>query len=314
MRSAVVTDVMVVVIGYNSARHLDPLAKAVKSGSLTPERLVMVDNASEDDTVAAAHQAGFEVHEMESNAGFGAACNAALRTTRTDFILFCNPDVRPSVTALEELVAALTASPSSAVAGVASGRPSRARRFSRLTRNVWSLLPGCVEQRLKRFEAEFDVEPGDGNLVVDYVVGSFMLCRTSAIRSVGGFDERFFLYSEEEDLCRRLATHGWRTVLVPSVAVAHEPSTSSAGGDRTVMAPFRFHSLYWYYRKHHSRPYAEIARAVLAICLIFDGLYRRTRRRQQVYGLGAAAAPFRNIDKLRRDYQLATGRHRTEHS
>jgi hypothetical protein len=85
--------------------------------------------------------------------------------------------------------------------------------------------------------------------------------------------------------------------------VDHAHGTSSQGAHRTVMAPFRLHSLYWYYRKYHSRPYAELARFVLFVCVVADFSYRVLTRQDQVYGLRAALAAFRGLDALRRDQE-----------
>lgn len=307
MESSVATHgVTAVVITYNSARHLPTLGRALACGSMVPARMLAVDNDSADDTVAQARLAGFELHETGANDGFGAACNTALRLVDTDFLLICNPDVRPSPTALKQLVDTLTETGTAAIAGVALDEPFQARQFSQLTGNLWSFLPGWLQLPLKRFERRVSVDPGEEHVVVDYVAGALMLCRVAALRSVGGFDERFFLYSEEEDLCRRLGEHGWQTVLVPSVTAVHQHSTSSEGVDRAVMAPFRFHSLYWYYRKYHSRPYAELARCLLSICVIIDRGYRALTGQHQVYGPSTAMAPFRSLDWVRRDFARRT--------
>ncbi len=126
-----------------------------------------------------------------------------------------------------------------------------------------------------------------------------MLCRVWGVLSVGGFDEDFFLYSEEEDLCRRLGMCGWQTLFVPSLTLTHEHSTSSDGIDGSIMAPFRFHSLYWYYRKYHSRGYAEFARCTISACVAVDRAYRALTHQRQVYGPGTAIAAFRSIDSVR---------------
>ncbi len=297
--SARTSGVTAVVVSHNSARHLAELGQALSSGSLVPDRMLVVDNASVDDSVSHARSAGFDVHEADTNDGFGAACNIALRITNSEFILICNPDVLPSPTALEQLVAALTATETAAAAGAAFDRRFQARTFSRITANLWSFLPGRLQRPLKRFAVEVPVDPSKEYVVVDYVVGAFMLCRTEAMRSVGGFDERFFLYSEEEDLCRRLGNSGWQTLLVPAVTLAHEHSTSSDGVDGAGMAPFRFHSLYRYYRKYHSRGYAELARCAISICVMVDRTYRALTRQRQVYGPGTVMAAFRSTDALR---------------
>jgi N-acetylglucosaminyl-diphospho-decaprenol L-rhamnosyltransferase len=295
--------VTAVVVSHNSARHLSELGDALASGSVAPGRMLAVDNASTDDTFARARLAGFDVHETGCNDGFGAACNAALRMTDTEFLLICNPDIRPSPTALEQLMAALTQNPTAAVAGPVFNRRLRVRRFSRITGNLYTFLPGWLQRPLKRFDCEVPVKRSDGHIVVDYVVGACMLCRADALRAVGGFDERFFLYSEEEDLCRRLGMRGWQTLFVPSVTVAHARRASSDGADRAVMAPFRFHSLYWYYRKYHSRLYAELARCALWTCVTFDRRLRALTHRPQIYGPSTASALFWSIDRVRADYE-----------
>ena len=299
MRTAAVT---AVVVTHNSARHLSELAETLESGSVSPGRMLVVDNASADDSVARARLAGFDVCETGSNDGFGAACNAALRITDSELVLICNPDVRPSPTALEGLTAALAENPTAAVAGPVFNRRLRARRFSRISGSLYTFLPGWLQRPLKRLDREVPVERGD-HIVVDYVVGACMLCRVEPLRAVGGFDERFFLYSEEEDLCRRLGMRGWQTLFVPSVTVAHARRASSDGVDREVMAPFRFHSLYFYYRKYHSRLYAELARCALWMCVTCDHRFRALTHRQQIYGPSTAKALFWSTDRVRADYE-----------
>lgn len=297
-----------VVVSHNSARHLARLADALRSGSVVPLRMIVVDNASADDSVACARAAGFEVCETGSNRGFGAACNAGLRMTETELVLFCNPDVLPSVQALERLLSALSSTATAAIAGGATRRPLEARRFSRITGNLWHFLPRRFKRRTQRYRAAFAVDLHDGPMVVDFVEGSFILCRATALRSVGGFDERFFLYSEEEDLARRLGERGWQTLLVPDATVEHGYSESSQGVDKSVMAPFRLHSLYWYYRRYHPRWYAELARWTLAICISGDRIYRALAHRPQIYAPGSASAPFRSIEAIRGDYERRRAR------
>ena len=299
-------DVTVIVVTYNSARHLGPLGRALASGSLMPRRMLAVDNASADDTVDRAMSAGFEVIATGSNDGFGAACNVGLRAASTEFILICNPDVRPDCDATEQLLAVLMDSPSAAIAGATLDDSIRARRFASITSDIWIFLPSWLQTRLQRFGREISVDQSQRSAAVDYAIGAFLLCRTSALRSVNGFDEHFFLYCEEEDLSRRLHEHGWQTLLVPSAKVVHETSTSSEGVDGRDMASFLLHSQYWYYRKYRSRLYAECARCIHAACVISDCAYRWMTRQQQVYTLWTAIAAFRSTDSLRRAHEHRT--------
>jgi N-acetylglucosaminyl-diphospho-decaprenol L-rhamnosyltransferase len=296
-------DVTVVVVTHNSARHLAALGDTLTGSSRVPSRVLVVDNASTDDTVERAREVGFDVLEAGVNDGFGAGCNLGLRAADTEFVLFCNPDARPSHDALERLLAAVAAVPAAAIVGTALGENPQARRFSRLSSSIVGFLPTRLQRPLRRFSQNVEIEPGEEPIVVDYTEGAFILCRVSALRSVNGFDERFFLYCEEEDLSRRLHERGWQTLLVPSAAVAHEGSTSSEGVDKATMTPFRIHSLYLYYRRYHSRPYAELARSAIAMCVTLDRCYRAVARRPQVYRRRTAGAPFRSITSIRRDYE-----------
>jgi N-acetylglucosaminyl-diphospho-decaprenol L-rhamnosyltransferase len=295
--------VTAVVVSHNSARHLPALGHALLSGSLVPDRMLLIDNASVDDSVSSARLAGFDVHETGSNDGFGAACNAALSITSTEFVLFCNPDVLPSPGALEVLVTALITNSKAAIAGSVG-----ARRFSQLSSEIVGFFPRRLQHRVQRFGGSLSVDQGKDQVVVDYVVGAFILCRVAALRSVGGFDERFFLYFEEDDLARRLGKSGWLSILVPAASVAHEDTASSEGASRRMMTPFRRHSAYLYYRKYHSRIYAEFARCTLAVGVTLDRIYRALVRRPQVYGPGTVTAPFRSIDALRRAHERRTAR------
>jgi N-acetylglucosaminyl-diphospho-decaprenol L-rhamnosyltransferase len=284
-----------VVVTYNSGRHLRPLGRALSTGTLRPATMIAVDNASLDDSVAQARQAGFEVHRLDSNKGFGAACNIGLQLARTDLVLFCNPDVRPGPAALADLVAALGSREDTAIAGV-EGRP-----FSTLGRYVAGFLPTLNTRSrpvLFGYRPQADDTAQTGT-VADYAVGAFFLCRREAVLAVGGFDETFFLYSEEEDLARRLAGCGWLTVVAPSASIDHRSSTSSAGDDQGTLAAFLFHSLYWYFRKHRSRRYAEVARLAIAGCLLMDRALRALAGKPQFYDRTAITAAFRSIQALR---------------
>jgi GT2 family glycosyltransferase len=302
--------VTAVVPTFNSSRHLSRLAELMRSASVLAVRMLVVDNASSDDTSDVARANGFEVLQNSHNEGFGAACNAGLQIAESEYVLLCNPDVRPSSDTLELLLSALQETPRAAVAGAALGGESGVRRFSRLSGSVASFLPANVHRRLGLGRRGGSSAEGKAHLAVDYVEGAFMLCRVAALRSVGGFDERFFLYHEEEDLCRRLARRGWLTLLVPAAVAGHDHGTSSDGVGGGAMTAFRLHSLYWYQRKYHSRAYAELVRLAVAACVLLDRLCRALTRRRQVYPAGTARAAFRTVDALRAGFGLADGEHR----
>lgn len=300
------SSVTAVVVSYNSAHHLARLGNALKAGSIAPSRLLLIDNASRDASVACGAAAGFEVRKLDENIGFGAACNVGWRAASTEYVLFCNPDALPANDAVERLVDALASSTTAAIAGASSRHPGEARRFSRLSSNIWQFWPPWVKRRTRHYGPTVPIETSAPHAVVDFVEGAFILCRVDALRAVGGFDEQFFLYSEEEDLARRLRNAGWDSLLVPSAIVTHGRSESSINGSKSAMAPYRFHSLYWYYRRYHPRWYAECARCVLAVCVVLDRMYRRLLREPQLYDASTPLAAFRDIGALRRSYERHT--------
>jgi GT2 family glycosyltransferase len=169
-----------------------------------------------------------------SNRGFGAAHNQALRSASARHLLVLNSDTEASGRALRTLVAYLDAHPEVAVAGprlrYPNGRtqPSR-RRFPTIatlffeSTQLQRLWPDNAILR-RYYVAERD---DDTEQEVDWLVGACLCVRASAARQVGFFDERFFLYSEEIDWCRRFRAAGWRVAYVPSAEVVHHEGAST---------------------------------------------------------------------------------------
>jgi hypothetical protein len=263
--------------------------------------MLVVDNDSSDESLSEARRAGFETLEMSRNAGFGAACNAGLQAVDNEFVLICNPDVVPEHEAIERLVSALQRNPDAAIEGATFGGNFEGRRFARIPRHLASFLPRRLTEKepLKRIDMRVEVDRSRCEVEVDYAVGAFILCRRQVVEDVGGFDERFFLYFEEADLALRLGEAGWKTFLVSKARVAHGQSASSDGLSRSALTPFRLHSAYWFYRKHHTRLYAECARVVLSLGVGTDRVYRRLSARPQVYGKGTALAAFKSLETLK---------------
>ena len=119
-----------------------------------------------------------------------------------------------------------------------------------------------------------------------------MVARTEALLEVGGFDDRFFLYYEEEDLCMALRERGSRAVVVRSAVALHAGTGSSAGSGQAALAPLRLRSEYVFFRKHRSRLYAEMARASVATVVLATGVWRRARRREAAHEPGTIRAMY----------------------
>lgn len=152
---------------------------------------------------------GIEVLPLVANPGFGTACNRGADRGQGEWILFLNPDCRPRVADLERLLALAREVP-----GLAALGPGLYREGGRVDRShgVDLASPWRLLDRPR---------PPRGLREVDWVAGTCLLVRREAFEEVGGFDEAFFLYCEDADLCLRLRRRGWRVMVTGAVSVPH---------------------------------------------------------------------------------------------
>ena len=199
-----VDDLTVVIVTYNSAHCVPALAHALH----TVPHVVVVDNASDDDTIACLHTQipHARVLANSANLGFGAANNRALHQVQTRYALLLNPDCLPDESFFEGMVHAARQFPDAAVIA-----PHLLRR------------QGEVELSY-RWPATHWTSSGPqavGPCSVGFVCGAAMLLNMSVMQPIGFFDETYFLYYEDEDLCQRVFQAQRGIVLVPEVSIAH---------------------------------------------------------------------------------------------
>jgi GT2 family glycosyltransferase len=233
-------DVAVIVVTYENAATIGAALRPLRE-SAHVERIVVVDNGSRDDSAAQAARAGAdEVVALDGNPGFAAGVNRGLRTCHSEFVLLLNPDASIAPPDLDRLVAELRAQPDAVVAGPVlegpDGSPtSGARRFSTVWNRLALELPWFW--RHDRFTSRLPAGTVDRaagrTLSVDYVWGAAVLVRREFLLAIGGLDERFFLYHEDEDLGRRAQAHGLRVLLVTGARAQHIGEVSS-GGDAVL--------------------------------------------------------------------------------
>lgn len=226
------SDLSVSVVAYRTPELLRRCLSA-----LSPEfEVFVVDNASDDDTSDLLGTDFPWVRRIAnpSNVGFGAAHNQALRLASGRYWLVLNSDAAPLPGAVRTLIDFMDANPEVAVAGprlrYPSGDIQPARR--RFPTAATLFLESTQLQRfwsdnrvLRRFYMQD--RPEDVVQDVDWLVGACLCVRASAASTVGLFDERFFMYSEELDWCRRFRRAGWRVSYVPTAEVLHLEGGSS---------------------------------------------------------------------------------------
>ncbi len=224
----------VVVINYESG---DALLRCVEGWQAAGAgEVVVVDNGSTDGSVATlGDRAGVTVLTPGGNLGYGAAANRGVASTTAPTVLVSNPDLVVGEGALEALHAALDSDPDLALVGPlirtpAGDRYPSARQFPSLVDAAGHALLGLFvpDNRFTRAYQQSHLDTaGDDLEVVDWVSGACFLVRRSAFEQIGGFDESYFMYLEDVDLCWRLAAAGWRVGYAPSATVTHLQGVST---------------------------------------------------------------------------------------
>jgi GT2 family glycosyltransferase len=207
-----------------------------------PDEVLVVDNASPDDSVQGLRAAGLEVLARPTNDGFAAGVNAGLAATSSAFVVVLNPDTEPRPGALRALVEHLERSPRVGVVAPrllypdGTPQPSAYRRFPGLGMLTLDLcLPlGFVAMALPALDP-YRVPPKrwrDG-LGVAHVSGAAFALRRSAYQAAGPLDEGFFLYLEETEWQQRVRGAGFDVEVLPSAEVVH----AMRGGGEAALAP-----------------------------------------------------------------------------
>ena len=258
----------VVIVNWNVRDFLRECLNSVQAEIAEEADILVVDNASSDGSVDMLRSEFPEVRVIANaeNVGFGAANNQALAESSGRYVLFLNPDTEPRPGAIRRLLAFIDQRPQVGCVGPrllnpdGSAQPSR-RAFPGV---ATAFVESTILQRyfgglgaVRRFYRgqQSDEEPQR----VDWLVGACLLMRRSALDQVGVFDERFFMYSEEMDLCYRLKQAGYDVWFVPEAEVVHHEGASSR--QDLFRQNVNFHeSRYRFFRKHHGAVPAMVLR------------------------------------------------------
>ena len=259
------TSLAIIIVNYRSARLVGELLESIAGrGDGWAGRIIVVDNASRDGSVEALRskvaELGIgdraEVLDSERNDGFGAGNNfgaaAALRSTpRPEVLWFLNPDTLVDGVDLEHALAWFETDPEVGVVGTGLDNGSGKRELgghrdiAPLSEFVGTGGAFRVLGRHAVSHSELD-RPG----LVDWVSGASLMMRASAFVDIGGFDENFFLYFEEVDLCRRAREQGWGVVYEPRVRIVHLEGQTTGVEDSQPRPRYWYESRRRYFVKH----------------------------------------------------------------
>jgi GT2 family glycosyltransferase len=221
--------VAVVVVNWNGRAYLDKCLSALRAQTYRTFEIVMVDNASTDDSVDFVRQQFPEVKviPLNQNVGFAAANNAGIRATRSDFVALINNDAYAEPAWLAEMVEAVQARPAAGMIAckVLFDDDPRLINSAGLVMDwagfCWDWRGGQLDQ-----PDEVKIEEILGPC------GAAALYRRTMLDDVGLFDEDFFMYAEDADLNWRGQRAGWTCAYAPAARVRHVSSASSIEGSR----------------------------------------------------------------------------------
>ena len=267
-------DVSVSIVNTNSRDLLLACLDSLQQSVTREVEVVVLDNSSEDGSAEAVRERFPDVRVIAQThrAGFGANHNTVIRATSGRYVYVLNEDTTSADWGFERLRAYLDANPRVAAIGPRIVYPDGRHQDS-----AWRFPTPLVATLGLLSVGKVGVKQSLGSAPrrVDWVMGAALLLRRGALEEVGLFDEGFFLYSEEVDLCARLRQAGWEVRYFPDVTVVHHESQYSAGiPERRINEMWRSRHRYW--RKHHSPAGARVAALATGA----------------QYALRAAAAPF----------------------
>lgn len=254
-------EVAAVLVNYNAGADLRSALQSVASDCAgVAWEAVVVDNASSDgsDRIAAEFGPPVTVVRNEANVGFGRGVNQGIAATTAPLVLVMNPDcrlMRGAIGAMRSelarhercaIVGPRILDPDGAEQGSARGDPDMLTGLFGRTSALRRLFPRLPVSKRNVVEEH---NAGGESRIVDWVSGACMLARRSALQDVGGFDERYFLYWEDADLCRRLRARGFEIRYAPSATAEHSVGRSSRTAREASVRAFH-ESAYLYYSTH----------------------------------------------------------------
>jgi N-acetylglucosaminyl-diphospho-decaprenol L-rhamnosyltransferase len=233
-------DISVIVVTYNSERCVGACLGSILRQKEASFEVIVIDNASSDDTLQSLRKDGVSVVESKENIGFGRACNLGFSQSRGKFVLCLNPDAElVDDCALREICQKMERNPQWGLAGTKvishAGHPESP--------------PALEYPGQKHVRRDFSKLPGD----IAWVIGASMVVRRDVYQQLGGFDPDYFLYSEETDLCLRTRELGYAVGWMEDVVVRHIGGESEKHADPYSVSRRKLTGLLTFRSKHYTR-------------------------------------------------------------
>lgn len=272
-------EISVIIVNYNVKAYLANCIESVLSskGDIHYE-IIVIDNASVDGSAEYIKQLYPNVSIIinQRNVGFGKANNQGFKMAKGKYVLALNPDTVIHEDTLVTLYEFMESDPS---IGISTCKILNADGSFSL--DTMRNIPTPISALLRVFGLENKIGSGkhayflknlDTSQVQDIPIisGAFMFLRADLLEKLGGFDERFFMYFEDTDLCLRARKEGYRIVFHPETSVVHYRGESTRKHKIDHHLIFNT-SLYQFYKKHYTTGYGFLFRAIITIGIFFRG-------------------------------------------
>jgi hypothetical protein len=246
----------IVIVSYNVRDELDACLRSLAADAAASPHVCVVDNGSTDGTPQMVRERwpGVQLIEPGENLGFARGNNVGIRATTSELVLLLNPDTLVPPGTVATLAQHLRASPDAAAAGPRlvdqDGAPELSFGWSigplgelrqKAILSLYDRRVGAAVRRVERWTRE----PGPR----EWLSGACLLVRRADLEAAGLLDERFFMYTEDVDLCVSLRAMGRRILFVPEAQVTHLRGRSAGRNPQTER--LRRQSQLAYYAKHH---------------------------------------------------------------
>lgn len=225
--------VSIILVNYNTSEHISKFLNSIKAfKDFSEYEIIIVDNNStfndKEQLESFKNQAGI-IYNKE-NLGFGAACNVGAKFAKGEYLLFVNPDTIFIDNVIPELIKTLNTDPKIGIASCALVNQNNelVYSFNDFPGMKYELTEAIGSGTHKSIQNKLDFLKNNSNKIFecDWVIGAFMFIRKTEFDKVGGFDENFFLYYEDTDLCKRIKDAGNKVVVIPYLKVIHTQMSS----------------------------------------------------------------------------------------
>jgi N-acetylglucosaminyl-diphospho-decaprenol L-rhamnosyltransferase len=254
-------ELTIVIVTYNSAGVIEA---CLSNLNFTKYDVVVVDNASADDSVKIIESKFPQVKliKLSQNLGYGRGNNAALKQIKTDFAMILNPDAMFFEKDIELVLSKMKSDDS-----IALGGPLILNKYPLDEKELQENLD-FIKKDLSTIKDKY-YERIDDYLSVRFVIGSSIILKMEVFRKIGFYNENFFLYYEDDELCGRIRENGYKNIIVPEALAYHIGGKSSGFSLRGVYKKnwhLTWSKLYW---KRLKKGYLRAKRSAIKTALVF---------------------------------------------